>query len=274
MKIRQIRKQVFFSIVFFLSVGAVSAGAQQNAPSPASAPYAGATVTDFEKKVQLQLPGQGFSAPSRRQVLPPESVIKTGDGYILLHLEDGSDILVQPHTQLILKQPAPTNWQRLQLLLGQIKATIQKRVSGSPPFQIGTPSAVISVRGTRFYVEVDKHKTTQVDVEEGEVQLENAKGVGAPVVIKAGSSSRVGEDSAPEPTQPTSELHRQSGKSGFQGNGGNGQGKGLGQGNQPHSQPHSPPSIPKGGGHKYVREHEFPSTAKLVFNEASRLLNL
>lgn len=254
MKIRQIRKQVFFSMMFFL--GMVFAGPQQNAPSPASAPYAGATVADFEKKVQLQLPGQGSSAPSRGQVLPPDSVINTGDGHILLHLEDGSEILVQPHTQVILKQPSPTNWQRLQLLLGQIKAEIQKRISGSPPFQIGTPSAVISVRGTRFYVEVDKHKATQVDVEEGEVQLENAKGIGAPVVIKAGSSSRVEENSAPEPTQPTSEMHGKSGRSGSQSNagnsgtGGNGQGKGLGQGNQSHSQPHTPPSIPKGGGHK------------------------
>ncbi len=250
MKIYPIRKQVFFCIMFFLSVGA---GSQQGGPSPTSAPYAGATVADFEKKVQLQLPGQGSSAPSRGQVLPPDSVINTGDGHILLHLEDGSEILVQPHTQLILKQPSPTNWQRLQLLFGQIKAEIQKRVSGSPPFQIGTPSAVISVRGTRFYVEVDKHKVTEVDVEEGEVQLENAKGIGAPVVIKAGSSSRVGENSVPEPTQPTQELQRHSGKSGSDNNGGKGQGKGLGQTNQPHSQPHPQPHtppVPKGGGHK------------------------
>jgi hypothetical protein len=255
MKIHQIRKQVFFSIMFFLSVGTVCASAQQNAPAPASAPYAGATVADFEKKVQLQLPGQGSSAPTRGQVLPPDTVINTGDGHVLLHLEDGSDILVQPHTSLILTQPSATNWQRLQLLLGQIKAEIQKRISGAPPFQIGTPSAVISVRGTRFYVEVDKSKTTQVDVEEGEVQLENAKGIGAPVSIKAGSSSRVGANSAPEPAQPTSEMHQQSGKSGSQGNegsGGNGQGKGLGQGNQSHGQPHTPPSIPKGGGHKWT----------------------
>jgi len=261
MNIRQIRKQVFFGVTFFLCLGMMSVTAQQDATSSTSAPYAGATVADFEKKVQLQLPGQGSSAPSRGQVLPPESVISTGDGHIMLHLEDGSDILVQPHTRLILKQPAPTSWQRLQLLLGQIKAEIQKRVSGSPPFEIGTPSAVISVRGTRFFVEVDKHQATQVDVEEGEVQLENAKGIGAPVLIKAGSSSRVEENAAPEPTQPTSELHGKSGKSdsrngdnggnrGNGGNGGNGQGKGMGHGNQSHGQSHTPPSIPKGGGHK------------------------
>ncbi len=224
MKILSIREQVFFCIICCLSMGTLSAIAQQNTNSSASAPYAGATVVDFEKKVQLQLPGQGSS---------------------------GSNIWVQPHTHLILKQPSPTNWQRLELLLGRIKTEIQKRISGSPPFQIGTPSAVISVRGTRFFVEVDKHKVTEVDVEEGEVQLENIKGIGAPILIKAGSSSRVGEKSAPEPAQPTQELQRQLQKSSSGNNGGNGQGKGQGQGpaNQSHPQPHSPP-VPRGNGHR------------------------
>lgn len=241
MKTRQIRKTVFFVLMFCLSMGAVATIAQQNEPSPTGAPYAGATVADFEKKVQLQLPGQGSSAPSRGQVLPPDSVINTEDGHILLHLEDGSDILVQPHTHLILKQPSPTNWQRLQLLLGQIKAEIQKRVGGSPPFQIGTPSAVISVRGTRFYVEVDKHMVTEVNVEEGEVQLENANGVGAPVVIKAGSSSRVGEKSAPEPAQPTSKFQRQSGRSSSGDHGRSGQSGGMGH-------THPTPPVSRGSG--------------------------
>src|SRR5260370_34622903 len=249
MKTREYPKQVFFCILFCLSMGTVSTLTQENTTSPISAPYAGATVVDFEKKVQLQLPGQGSSAPSPRQVLPPDSVINTGNGSILLQLEDGSNIWVQPHTHLILKQPSPTNWQRLEVLLGRIKTEIQKRISGSPPFQIGTPSAVISVRGTRFFVEVDKHKVTEVDVEEGEVQLENIKGIGAPILIKAGSSSRVGEKSAPEPAQPTHELQRQLQKSSSGNNGGNGQGKGQGPANQSHPQPHSPP-VPRGNGHR------------------------
>jgi len=111
----------------------------------------------------------------------------------------------------MLKQPSPTNWRRLELLLGKIKAEIQKRVGGSPPFQIGTPSAVISVRGTRFYVEVDKHQVTRVTVEEGEVEVENVKGVGKPVRIKAGFSTRVGEDSSPEPPQQAPGFQRQPG---------------------------------------------------------------
>jgi len=251
----QTSKQVLFCLVLWLSVGTLSTFAQQSPEPASSVPFANATVADFKSKTQVQLPGQNFSAPTVGQVLPAESEINTGDGQILLRLEDGSEVLVHPHSHVLLKQPTPSNWQRLQLLVGRIRAEVQKRISGAPPFQVGTPSAVISVRGTRFYVDVDKHKTTQVEVEEGAVQLENANGVGTPVLIPAGSSSRVGEDSAPEPTQPTSKLQKQSGKSVAAGNsnaGGHGDGGNAGShGNGAMGQTHNtPPGLSKGVGHK------------------------
>ncbi len=216
MKYNQIRMQLLLCAALFLAATQV-APMQQNAPAASTAPIAVATVADLKGKVQIELPGQGPSAPSRGQVLPAETVINTQNGRVLLRLEDGSQILVYSKTRLVLKQPSPTNWQRLQVLLGKIKAEIQKRIGGSPSFQIGTPSAVISVRGTRFYVEVDKHKVTRVIVEEGEVDGEGAREPGKPVRVKAGFSTRVAEDSAPEAPG----LERQSG---------NGQGTGLGNG--------------------------------------------
>jgi hypothetical protein len=142
--------------------------------------------------------------------LPAETTITTGNGRILLRLEDGSQILVNSKTHIVLKQPSPTSWQHLQLLLGKIKAEIQKLTGGAPSFQIGTPSAVITVRGTRFYVRVDKHKTTRVDVEEGVVEVESLKHLGKPVQVKAGFSDTVKKDSAPEVPK---EMHGQSGSS-------------------------------------------------------------
>jgi FecR protein len=197
-----IRKLVLpFCAIFWLSSGAMSAPIQQSSPS--DAPLANATVADFKGNVQVQLPHQASSAPTRGQVLPPESIISSEDGRLLLRLEDGSEVLVHPHTRLVLKQSSSTNWERLHLWLGRIRVAIQKRVGGAPSFEIGTPSAVISVRGTRFTVQVDQHHVTSVDVEEGVVELKNAKGIGAPVLVTAGASSRVGEDSSPEPAHPT-----------------------------------------------------------------------
>lgn len=257
MRFRQILERVLFCVMFSVCVSMSSAPAQQTAEPVSSAPFANATVADLKGKIQVQLPGQALSAPALGQVLPADSEIISGDGQMLLRLEDGSEVLVHPHSHLALKQPSPSNWQRLQLLVGRIRTEVQKRISGAPPFQVGTPSAVISVRGTRFYVEVDKHKTTEVDVEEGEVQLENAKGVGAPVVIPAGSSSRVGEDSAPEPVQPTSKLQHQSGKSGSAGQASKGQGSGA-SGGQGAGIGHTHPTPPtsKGGAKHWIGSQE------------------
>jgi hypothetical protein len=258
MRFQQIRTQVLFFLMFLTFGFAVTiwhVTAQQDATPATSAPLANATVLAFNDKVEVKLPGQSFSAPTIAEVLRAGTEIQTDRGEIVLRLEDDSQVDVHPHTHLVLAEPATSNWQRLQVLLGHIKATIQKRVSGAPPFQIGTPSAVISVRGTQFDVAVDKHKVTQVDVHEGVVELASAKGIGAPVTIQAGSSSRVGENSAPEPAQPTAQMQKQSGKSGNSNAGGNGNGGGNGgghgnSGSHGGGNPHPLPPTSHGGGHR------------------------
>ncbi len=240
MKTQTICNLAVFFAWLLLAAAPLSIGGQ-NKTQASAVPVAGATVADIKGKVQVQLPGHAPAAPSRGQVLPAETMVSTEGGRILLRLEDGSQILVNEHTRVVLKQPSSNSWQRLQLLLGRIKAEIQKRIGGSPPFQIGTPSAVISVRGTRFNVDVDKHKATKVSVEEGEVELASAKGIGNPVLIKAGHKSRVREDSAPETPQEAPEIQRQSGNGNSdRGNAANGAGShGLGN-----------PSGSRGGGRR------------------------
>jgi hypothetical protein len=185
------------------------AAAQENPPAAVNAPYAGATISDFKGKVGIQLPAQAFSAPVRGEVLPPETTVSTDDGRLLLKLGDGSDILVRPHTRLVLKQPETSGWKYFQMMVGRVRTSIQKRFGGAPAFQIGTPSAVISVRGTKFEVEVDRRGFTEVDVDEGVVELEALSGLGESVMITAGFSSRVGMETGPETPRPTRELRPQ-----------------------------------------------------------------
>ena len=49
----------------------------QTAPGnvPMTAPFAGATISDFGGKLSVQLPGHGLSTPSRGLVLPAETLI-------------------------------------------------------------------------------------------------------------------------------------------------------------------------------------------------------
>lgn len=191
-----------------LALFCASAAAQQTSAT-ASAPYAGATISDFKGKVSIQLPAQAFAAPVRGEVLPPDTTVSTDEGRLLLKLSDGSDVLVRAHTKLLLKQPEASGWKYFQLMLGRIRTQIQKRTGGSPAFQIGTPSAVISVRGTKFDVEVDRRGFTEVDVDEGVVELEAVTGRGESVLITAGFSSRVGMETGPEVPRPTQDLRPQ-----------------------------------------------------------------
>ncbi len=213
------KNKITFSIIG-IALLCASAAAQQTPPAAVSVPYAGATISDFKGKVTVQLPAQAFTAPVRGEVLPPESTVSTDDGRLLLKLADGSDVLVRPHTKLVLKQPETSGWKYFQMLIGRVRTSIQKRLGGSPAFQIGTPSAVISVRGTKFDVEVDRRGFTQVDVEEGTVELEGLSGRGESVMISAGFSSRVGMETGPEVPRPTRELRPQLDRPGRRDNGG------------------------------------------------------
>lgn len=204
--IRKLRTQLGLMWLGCLILISSGAWAQQASPVLASLPYAGATITDFKGVVKLQTQAQGSISPVRGLTLTPSTIVSTEEGRMLLHLQDGSEVVVRPHTRLILTQPAVGDWRYLQLIIGRIRTEVQKRIGGAPSFQIGTPSAVISVRGTRFLVEVNPHGVTEVDVDEGLVEIESVHGLGTPVFIGPGFSSRVGQDSAPEPARPTREL--------------------------------------------------------------------
>jgi hypothetical protein len=195
--------------IVFLALYCACAAAQQTPAAAASAPYAGATISDFKGKVSIQLPAQAFAAPVRGELLPPDTTVNTEEGRLLLKLSDGSDVLVRPHTKLLLKQPEASGWKYFQIMIGRVRTQIQKRMGGSPAFQIGTPSAVISVRGTKFDVEVDRRGFTEVDVDEGVVELEAVTGRGTSVMITAGFSSRVGMETGPEVPRPTQDLRPQ-----------------------------------------------------------------
>jgi len=198
---RAVHGRVLLSLV--LCLGAVHLYAQTNTP----APLAGAIVTDWTGNVEVQLPGKPFAKPRRGQMLLEGTIIATGDGRVLLTIRsDESSILVRPRTRIVLHQPSTTNWNSFEVLLGRIRAYIQKRTGGAPPFQLDTPSAVVAVRGTRFDVEVNRLGTTEVDVFDGLVEVAGQGIRGKSVLVSPGFSTRVAMGSAPEPPVPTREI--------------------------------------------------------------------
>jgi ferric-dicitrate binding protein FerR (iron transport regulator) len=145
--------------------------------------------------------------PVRGQVLPEGTTLDTRDGQLVLVMRsDESEIIVQPHTRLVIRAPQPGNWDTLQIMLGRVRAFIRKRTGGAPPFQMGTPSAVIAVRGTRFDVEVNSTGISEVDVFDGLVEVGSSSLPGASVLVGPGMSTRVAIGFPPETPVPTREI--------------------------------------------------------------------
>jgi hypothetical protein len=205
-------RHAIFRFAYFcilsLSILARMAAAQEQQPSsvPSAVAITGATIAEWKGDVHLNLPGQSASNPLRGEQLPAGTILDTGGGRLLLRLSDGSEVLVRSHTRLQLQQPSLTDPSYLQLLLGRIRALINKRTGGTVPFELGTPSAVIAVRGTQFDVEVNRRNVTEVDVIDGLVEVSSRNPGAGSVLLEPGFSTRVGIDSGPEQPAPTNEM--------------------------------------------------------------------
>src|SRR5467141_1227044 len=206
MKYTAVRSTYFCLIFFWISARMSAAQEQQTSSAPTTAAIAGATIAEGKGDIGRSLPRQLPSNPLRGEQLPPGTILDTGSGRLLLRLSDGSEVIVRAHTKLLVQQPSLTDPSYFQLLLGRIRALINKRTGGAVPFELGTPSAVIAVRGTQFDVEVNPRNVTEVDVVDGLVEVYGKNINGGSVLLEPGFSTRVGMDSGPEQPEPTSEI--------------------------------------------------------------------
>src|SRR5712664_2059974 len=196
----------YLCLAFFWVSAGMTAAQEQPGSAPATAAIAGATIAEWKGNIRLSLPGQLPSNPLRGEQLPPGTILDTGSGRLLLRLSNGSEVMVQAHTRLQVQQPSLSDPSYFQLLLGRIRALISKRTGGAAPFELGTPSAVIAVRGTQFDVEVNPRNVTEVDVLDGLVEVYGRNAARGSVLLEPGFSTRVGMDSGPEQPEPTNEM--------------------------------------------------------------------
>jgi len=192
------RARIFLYAFLFVSF----ACAQVPQAHRASLPVGSATIEDVKGDVVIHAPQGGVVSSQRGQTLSAETSIETHKGSLLLVLQDGSQVLVEPNSSVVLKVPDQSGGKYLQQLFGKVMAKIQKRLGVTPSFRMGTPSAVISVRGTQFEVTVSKGGKTTVDVFEGLVQVQSVGSVAAAVMLKPGFQTQVLPSSSPDtPTE-------------------------------------------------------------------------
>ncbi len=179
------------------------AGAQSTPPQATTLPAGSALVTEVKGEVVFTSPQGDPITAQRGSTLTAESKIETAKGSVLLELQDGSQVLIRAHSNVVLKAPNEGKGYYLEQFLGKILVKVQKRLGASPSFKMGTPSAVITVRGTRFEVEVTKKHRTWINVYEGLVDLSGIMEGSPHVLIQPGFTSGVEQDRSPEQPRET-----------------------------------------------------------------------
>lgn len=126
-------------------------------------------------------------------LVQPEQVVVTGvDGYGVFQVADGSTFEVFPKSKVVFRANRGDWRDLLEVWLGKVRVQIE-HAGGLPNHnKVRTPSAVISVRGTIFDVEVeDEDATTMVLDEEGSVEVRHLLRVSESRILNAGEFVRV-----------------------------------------------------------------------------------
>lgn len=207
----------FYTVLVLVLVFCTTAGQQSQSPQTASLPAGSATISQIKGEVVLHGPQGETLTGSRGLVLSAESTIETAKGSLLLELQDGSQVLVKAHSRVVLKAPDQDKGFSLELLIGKVLNKVAKRLGNTPSFRMGTPTAVITVRGTRFEVEVNKKLRTSVVVYDGLVEVQGFTTGAPPVFVRPGFVTDVERDRAP--SQPRQFLDSGEGAAGRRGEG-------------------------------------------------------
>ncbi len=150
----------------------------------AAIPWLGTTA--FAQLVEAQIKSVKGSAVrfnkntaftlARGDVLAPGDEIDTrADGRVVIGLNDGSVVTVQPNTHIVINNYRTANsWRDLfKVVLGKVRVKIHHVVGKPNPYRVNSPTASILVRGTEFGVQVEATGETRVVVYEGLVEVES-----------------------------------------------------------------------------------------------------
>src|SRR6202049_2242294 len=119
---------------------------------------------------------------------PGDRVDTRGGGRMVIELTDGSLIVVQPESMIVIKdfRAAVSLRELFEIMLGSVRVKINHFAGRPNPYRINSPTASIAVRGTDFSITVDSRGETQVMVYEGVVEVTSLMDPAQSVVIEAG----------------------------------------------------------------------------------------
>jgi FecR protein len=152
-----------------------------------------ATVLVMSGSVSAMSDTSGYATPLFAcGFVKAQQVIKTGaDGYAKFQVSDGSTFEVFGNSEVTFRKTYSFG-DLLNVWLGKVKVYIQHLPGIPNPNNVTTPTALISVRGTIFDVDVeDLEGTTFVSLDEGQVVVKHLRVASPLVILKPGESVRV-----------------------------------------------------------------------------------
>lgn len=185
------------SVVIWLAFICISATFSLRAQISGLDPASGAAkLVSFTGQISV-LRGDNYPwALNVGDVVQPQQVIVTGaDGYGVFQIADGSHFEVFPKSRVVFRANRGDWRDLLEVWLGKVRVQIE-HLGGLPNNnKVRTPTAVISVRGTVFDVEVeDEDATTLVIDEEGSVTVQHLLKPGEAKILNPGEYIRVYRD--------------------------------------------------------------------------------
>jgi hypothetical protein len=119
---------------------------------------------------------------------PGDRVDTRGGARVVIDLSDGSMVVVQPESVIVLKdyRQAESLRELFEIVLGVVRVKINHFAGRPNPYRMNTPTASIAVRGTEFSIEVDAAGSTKVVVYEGAVEVSSRTDPDRKTLVEAG----------------------------------------------------------------------------------------
>ncbi|MBI5883856.1 MAG: FecR domain-containing protein [Elusimicrobia bacterium] len=166
-------------------------------------------ITEYSGVVQVKAPAsiewvQLSKVPA--DVAPGDGVRTGTRGKATVVFEDGSRIELGANASMVIDE-ADARGAGVKLSMGLLRARVEKLLARR--FSVRTPTAVCSVRGTEFQVEVVEGGRTSVDLYKGLLAVEDSRG--QQILLKAGQSLEVDLRGIGRPTEAQSRSQTRSG---------------------------------------------------------------
>jgi hypothetical protein len=119
---------------------------------------------------------------------PGDRIDTRGGGRVVIDLSDGSMVVVQPESVIVLKdyRQAGSLRELFEITIGMVRVKINHFAGRPNPYRMNSPTASIAVRGTEFSIQVDQQGRTQVMVYEGAVEVSSLTDPDRRTLVEAG----------------------------------------------------------------------------------------